>query len=87
MNEDDLGSAPEDLFFKGYELSVQICFTPISTNECGKWVNAQGKNCYIVTVVARKMTADMLLAVAGTAVEQGLDIDDICHLTGRIPLD
>lgn len=87
MNENDSGSVLKDLLFKGYELNVQIRFTPISTDEYGEWVNAQGKNRYIITVVARKMTAGMLSAVAGAAAEQGLNIDNIRRLTGRIPLD
>ena len=87
MNENDSGSVLKDLLFKGYELDVQIRFTPISTDEYGEWVNAQGKNRYIITVVARKMTAGMLSAVAGAAAEQGLNIDNIRRLTGRIPLD
>ena len=83
MNENDSGSVLKDLLFKGYELDVQIRFTPISTNEYGEWVNAQGKNRYIITVVARKMTAEMLSAVAGAAADQGLNIDNIRRLTGR----
>ena len=87
MNEQDSGSVLKDLLFRGYELDVQIRFTPIAMEEYSKWVIAQGKNRYIITVVARKMTAEMLSAVSGAAAEQGLNIDNIRRLTGRIPLD
>lgn len=80
------GNLLKDLLFKGYELDVQIRFTPIEEDEYTRWVEAQGKNRYIITIVARKITAEMIQAIAEESAQQGLNIDSIKRLTGRIPL-
>ena len=85
--EADSGDIFKDLLYRAYELDVAIRFNPISPENYTEWVNAQGKNRYIITVVARKITAEMLAALADEAAAQGLNIDNIRRLTGRIPLD
>ncbi len=81
-------SAPvlKDLLFKAYELDIQIKFTPISEEKYAGWVNLQGKNRYIVSLIARKITALQLAKVTRVVSAQGLNIDNITRLTGRIPL-
>ena len=44
------------------------------------------RNRYILTLLGRK-TAKQIAAVTGILAEQGLNIDAIKRLTGRIPLD
>ena len=51
-----------------------------------QWVSMQGKNRYIITVLGRKLTAQQIAAVTGVVAEQGLNIDSILRLTGRVPL-
>ncbi len=85
--EENSGSILKDLLFRCYELDVQIRFSPISESDYTDWVSVQGKNRYIITVVARKITAEMLAALSQEAASQGLNIDNIRRLTGRIPLD
>ena len=85
--EMDSGNIMKDVLFKGYELGVTIRFTPISEEEYSKWVELQGKNRYIITIVARKLTAKQIAGVSRIVAEQGMNIDDIKRLTGRIPLD
>lgn len=80
------GEIFKDLLFTSYELNIKIRFNPITAEEYTHWVEAQGKNRYIITVVARKITADMLAALSDCAAKQGLNIDNIRRLTGRIPL-
>lgn len=84
--EEKSGDILKDLLFRSYELDVQIRFSPISIEDYGEWVQAQGKNRYIITVVARKISAQMLAALSEEAASQGLNIDNIRRLTGRIPL-
>ena len=81
-------SAPvlKDLLFKAYELGIQIKFTPISEEKYTDWVNLQGKNRYIVSLISRKISAQQLARVTKIIYEQGLNIDIITRLTGRIPL-
>lgn len=81
------GIIMKDVLFKGYELGVNIRFNPITEEEYSKWVNLQGKNRYIVTILGRKLTAKQIAGVSRIVAEQGMNIDDIKRLTGRIPLD
>ena len=85
--ESNSGQILKDLLFKSYELNVNIKFNPITDEEYMKWVNMQGKNRYIITILGRKMTARQIASVAKIVADQGMNIDDIRRLTGRIPLD
>ncbi|MEJ2664190.1 MAG: phosphoserine phosphatase SerB [Spirochaetia bacterium] len=81
-------SAPvlKDILFKGYELGIQIKFTPITEEKYSDWVNLQGRNRYIISLISRKISAQQLAKVSKIIYEQGLNIDVITRLTGRIPL-
>ena len=81
------GDILKDLLFKSYELGVNIRFSPISEEEYTSWVNSQGKNRYIITILGRQITAQQIGEVTRIICEQGLNIDSIQRLTGRIPLD
>ena len=80
------GDIMKDLLFKAYELGIQVRFKPISTEMYEQWVGMQGKNRYIITVLGRKLTAQQIAAVTRVVADQGLNIDSILRLTGRIPL-
>ncbi len=84
--EEASGDILKELLFKCYELGVKIRFTPITEEEYMEWVALQGRNRYIITLVARKITAQMIAGVTRASAEQGLNIDDIKRLTGRISL-
>lgn len=84
--EENSGPILKDLLFSSYELGVKIRFTPIQPQDYSGWVDAQGKNRYIFTVVSRKITAQMLAALSEATAAQDLNIDNIRRLTGRIPL-
>lgn len=84
--EEASGDILKELLFKCYELGVKIRFTPITEQEYMEWVALQGRNRYIITLVARKITAQMIAGVTRASAEQGLNIDDIKRLTGRISL-
>ncbi len=82
-------SAPilKDLLFKSYEIGVKIKFTPISESRYAEWVANQGKERYIITLLARKMTAEHLAKVSRIISSQQLNIDTITRLSGRIDLN
>lgn len=84
---DKSGFIMKELLFKASELGVNIRFMPIPEDEYNHWVSQQGKNRYIVTLLGRKITADNLAQITGAVAEQGLNIDDIKRLTGRVPID
>ncbi len=85
--EQNSGEILKELLFKSYELDVNIRFKPISENEYSEWVSMQGKNRYIITILGRKLTAKQISGVTQIIARQGMNIDDIKRLTGRIPLD
>ena len=85
--EGNSGNILKELLFKSYELDVNIRFNPISEKEYNEWVGLQGKNRYIITILGRKLTAKQIAGVSRVVAEQGMNIDDIKRLTGRIPLD
>lgn len=85
--ENNSGFIMKELLFKASELGIDIRFYPIGSDEYQNWVGLQGKNRYILTLLGRKLTARQIAAVSGIIAEQGLNIDAIKRLTGRIPLD
>lgn len=87
VTEVNSGYVMKDLLFQASELGVNIRFYPIKTEEYEEWVSMQGKNRYILTLLGRKLSARQIQAVASVLAEQGLNIDAIKRLTGRIPLD
>lgn len=80
------GDILKDLLFKAYELDINIKFSPVSEEEYSQWVGRQGKNRYIITILGRQITARQIGAVTRIVADQGLNIDAIQRLTGRIPL-
>ena len=80
------GDIMKELLFKASELNVTIKFTPISVDDYGKWVGMQGRNRYVITILARHITARQIASVTHVITTQGLNIDAIQRLTGRMPL-
>ena len=85
--EENSGNILKELLFKSYELDVNIRFSPISEEEYSERVGKQGKNRYIITILGRKLTAKQIAGVSHVVAQQGMNIDDIKRLTGRIPLN
>ena len=69
------------------ELEMVGRFLPITEQGYQNWVEQQGKPRHIVTLLARKIDACHLAAVTKVASEQGLNIDKIVRLSGRVKLD
>ncbi len=59
--------------------------TDIAPDSYRHWVEAQGRARYIITLLARKITADQLSRVTGVVARHQLNIDSINRLSGRIP--
>ena len=86
-SEQDSGNIMKNLLFKASELGINIRFYPISREEYEEWVSMQGKNRYILTLLGRKLTAQQIAGATKILANQGLNIDAIRRLTGRVPLD
>jgi len=80
------GQVMKELLFKAEELNVNIGFSPISDDEYESWVNHQGKNRYILTVIGRTLSAKQIAAATKIIADQGLNIDFIRRMTGRISI-
>ncbi|MGE4538135.1 MAG: phosphoserine phosphatase SerB [Desulfovibrio sp.] len=77
----------KDLLFCGHKLGVNLTFTPVDADSYESWVDAQGKDRRIVTLLSRHLTAAHIAAVTGVIAENGLNIDVITRLSGRASLD
>ncbi|MDE6465672.1 MAG: phosphoserine phosphatase SerB, partial [Duncaniella sp.] len=51
------------------------------------WVGRQGKNRWIITLLGRRLTARQIANVTAEISAQGMNIDAIQRLTGRMPLN
>ena len=83
VDENNSGRVMKDLLFKASEMSVNIRFYPITMEEYANWVNRQGKNRYILTVLGRKLKATQIEAISRLIADQELNIDSIVRLSGR----
>ena len=86
---EEAGSSPilKDILFKAYELGVQVRFKPIPVDQYSEWVAHQGKARYIVTLISHKLSAAHVAKVTAVIAEQGLNIDNISRLSGRVPVE
>ena len=86
INEDDSGQVMKELLFKTTELGVQIGFEPVTDDQYEMWVGQQGKNRYILTLIGRSLSAKQIEAATKIITKQGLNIDSILRLTGRMSI-
>ena len=86
ISEEASGQVMKELLFKATELGVQIGFSPVTDDEYENWVNQQGKNRYILTLIGRTLTAKQIEDATKIICKQGLNIDSILRLTGRMSI-
>jgi phosphoserine phosphatase len=65
---------------------MRVRINPVTPDSYGHWLEGQGRARYIITLLARKITADQLARVTAVVSSHGLNIDSINRLSGRIPL-
>ncbi|MGB0187123.1 MAG: phosphoserine phosphatase SerB [Aequoribacter sp.] len=68
------------------EEQLSLGWEPVSSERYFDWVAAQGSPRYIVTLLARRVTAEHIAALGAVVYRHGLNIDGITRLSGRIPL-
>lgn len=81
------GDILKEILFKTNALKIQVEFNIVSEKDYNDWVGMQGKNRYIITILGRKITARQISDTTRIISRQGLNIDSITRLTGRMPLD
>jgi phosphoserine phosphatase len=65
---------------------LRLRTSAVSPESYAEWVEGQGRARYIITLLARKITAHQLSRVTEVVAGHGLNIDGISRLSGRIPL-
>ena len=73
----------KELLFRSYELGVNAKFTPVTLEDYEDWVKMQGKERYMVTLIARMITSQHIARVTDIIHKQHLNIDIINRLSGR----
>lgn len=77
----------KDLLFEAHKLKVSVRFQAIDQDRYEDWVAGQGKDRYIITMLARKITAEQLSDVTAVVAQNSLNIDSINRLSGRVHLE
>ncbi|MCC1496948.1 phosphoserine phosphatase SerB [Alcanivorax sp. 1008] len=77
----------KDLLFEAHKLNISVRFRPIDYDRYEDWVAGQGKDRYIITLLARKITAEQLSDVTAVVARNELNIESITRLSGRVHLE
>ena len=86
MDEQYSGQVMKELLFKATDMGVNIGFQPVGDDEYEDWAGRQGRKRFILTIIGRSLSARQIEAAAKVIAEQGLDIDSIKRLTGRLSI-
>lgn len=84
---EDASAVLKDVLFEAHKLGTTVRFEPIDEDQYENWVAGQGKDRHIITLLARKITAEQLAEVTATIASNDLNIDSIARLSGRVHLD
>lgn len=74
----------KDVLFRMHEIGMQVKYQPITASSYEDWVEQQGKERHIVTLLARQVTAEQISALTSVMVNHSLNIDNISRLSGRV---
>ncbi|MBR9804891.1 phosphoserine phosphatase SerB, partial [bacterium] len=75
------------VLFLIHEMDMKVRFLPVSEENYRNWTALQGSPRHIVTLLARKISAHHINEVTRLVVDNGLNIDKITRLSGRVSLD
>jgi phosphoserine phosphatase len=76
----------KELLYQAHERDLQVKFMPVSDQAYQDWVGQQGKDRFVLTILARRINAAHLHHVSQAVSEQNLNIQNISRLTGRVAL-
>lgn len=84
---DESDTVLKEILFLAHEMELSVKFTPVDATAYDEWVGLQGRERMILTLLARRIRASHLAAVSKIIAENGLNIDNITRLSGRVPLE
>ena len=68
------------------DFTVEVSFTRVTNQSYEDWVSHQGSPRYILTLLARRIKAEHIGEVLSVIAGDGLNIDNVTRLSGRVPL-
>ena len=80
----DSSTMLKELLFQAHEQNIHVRFTPVSDDAYAQWVSQQSRDRFVLTVLARRLTAEHLAHISKAVSAHGLNIKDISRLTGRL---
>ncbi|THB79660.1 MAG: phosphoserine phosphatase SerB [Desulfobulbaceae bacterium] len=83
---EDFSSIFKDMLFEGHNQGLKVTIKPVEADNYEEWVQSQGKERRIITILGRTLSAKQISSVASVISENNLNIDGITRLTGRISL-
>lgn len=76
----------KDLLFAGHDWGLDVRFRPTSLDDYEAWVQEAGKERRVITLLGRRLAAEHIARVAAVCAANGLNIDVITRLSGRVSL-
>ena len=83
----DFSNIFKDMLYEGHKRNLAVEIKSVETDEYERWVQAQGKERRVITLLGKKLTALQISRVTAVIAENDLNIDRITRLTGRISLE
>ena len=83
----DAAALNEAVLAAAQTLGQQVHFTQLDAADYQRWVEGQGSERHIVTLLSRQVTAEQLQRVSALTAEQGLSIERIERLSLPVALD
>lgn len=85
----EAGSSPilKDVLFRAHELGMSVRFEPVSADSYRDWQGAEGKDRHIITLLARRISAEQLAEISEVVRNHDLNIETINRMSGRVALD
>ncbi len=77
----------KDVLFRCHAMGLQVRFLPVTADSYEQWVSGRGKQRHIVTLLARKISAQHIAQVTEVVARYELNIDRIERLSGRVSLN
>ncbi len=82
----DFPALYKDILYEGHNLGLAVEIKAVAHDRYESWVKAQGQERRKITLLGKKITAQQISGVTSVISENGLNIDSISRLTGRISL-
>lgn len=84
--QEDFPNLFKDMLYAGHNLGLAVDMQPVSADRYEAWVKGHGKERRRITLLGQKLTAAQIAGVARVIHENGMNIEAITRLTGRISL-